>query len=88
MDSKLTFGTKVSVDAFKAMHNTTKLNKCTNPVKGTSFITDQVGNVIAKISKKFDPAKERMFVECTEEDTKNTFWLMSNVNNVNVEDTF
>lgn len=77
------FGKKLSVSAFKAMHKADKLDIVKNPNNGKLFVSAN-GSTVAAVSKNYDSAKDKEFVELIMEDTGETLWCLHNPSNTNV----
>ena len=82
------FGKKLSVAAFKALHNTDRLDIITNPKTSKLFIATAEGTTVAAVSKNYDKAEPKEFVELIMEDTGETIWCLHNPSNANVVESF
>ena len=78
----MTFGKKLSVSAFKEMHKTDKLDIVKNPKNNKLFVTAD-GNTIGAVSKNYDSAKDKEFVEIIGEDGA-IVWCLHNPSSTNV----
>lgn len=77
------FGKKLSVSAFKEMHKADKLDIVKNPNNDKLFVSAN-GTTVAAVSKNYDAAKDKEFVELIMEDTGVTLWCLHNPSNTNV----
>ena len=77
------FGKKLSISAFKAMHNATTLQVVKNPTNNKLFVVAD-GATVGAVSKNYDSTQPKEFVELIMEDTGETVWCLHNQNSVNV----
>ena len=80
------FGQKLSVSAFKEMHNADTLQVVKNPKTSKLFITAN-GTTVGAVSKNYDSTLDKEFVELIMEDTGETVWCLHNPSNDNVQET-
>lgn len=80
------FGKKLSVSAFKAMHNADTLQVVKNPNTSKLFITAN-GVTVGAVSKNYDASLDKEFVELIMEDTGETIWCLHNPSSDNVQET-
>ena len=82
----MTFGSKLTVAAFKAKHNVTTLQVVKNPTNDKLFVSGD-GKTLGAVSKNYDPKLDKEFVELILEDTGSTVWCLHNPSAVNVLET-
>jgi len=82
------FGKKLSVSAFKAMHSTDRLDIITNPKTSKLFIATAEGITVGAVSKNYNKAEPKEFVELIMEDTGETIWCLHNPSSANVVESF
>jgi pyrroline-5-carboxylate reductase len=81
------FGKKLSINAFKEMHNAEKIQIIRNPKTDKLFVSAN-GQTVASVSKNYDATNaDKEFVELIMEDTGETIWCLHNSSNANVEET-
>lgn len=81
------FGKKLSVDAFKAMHNATTMQVVKNPTNNKLFVTAD-GVTVGAVSKNYDKTQPKEFIELLIEEDGSIIWCLHNPSSVNVEETF
>ena len=79
------FGRKLSVEAFKAQFGDT-LQVVKNPENDKLFVTAD-GVTRAAVSKNYNAAQPKEFVELITEDTGETIWCLHNPSDTNVVET-
>ena len=78
------FGKSMSVSAFKAMHSATTLQVVKNPTNDKLFVVAD-GVTVGAVSKNYDAAKDKEFVQLLELDDKGaTVWCLHNPSTLNV----
>jgi hypothetical protein len=82
MESTCTFGSKMSVSAFKAKHNADRIDIVRNPKNSKLFVSAN-GVTIASVSKNYDSAKDKEFVELVLPDSS-ILWCLHNPSDTNV----
>ena len=81
------FGKKLSVAAFKALHNTERLDVITNPKTSKLFVATAEGSTVAAVSKNYKSSEPKEFVEMIMEDTGETIWCLRNPSSANVQES-
>ena len=79
------FGKKLSVEAFKAQYGS-PLQVVKNPKTEKLFVT-AAGVTVGAVSKNYDAAQPKEFVELITEDTGETIWCLHNPSDTNVVET-
>ena len=79
------FGSKMSIPAFKAMHNTDKLDIVKNPINNKFFMSAN-GKTIGAVSKNYDSTKDKEVVELIIGDGT-VIWCLHNPSSANVVET-
>ena len=77
------FGKKLSVNEFKAMHDTDTIKVVKNPKNDKLFITAN-GKTVGAVSKNYKSELDKEFVELIMEDTGDIIWCLHNPANDNV----
>ena len=83
------FGQKLSVEDFKQAIGVSTLQVIRNPKTDKLFVSAN-GQTVAAVSKNYDAAKPKEFVELKYDDVNGdpaTVWCLHNANTDNVEET-
>jgi hypothetical protein len=85
----LKFSDTLSVAKFKAINGISKLNLIKSPISGKRFFNSPDDSKIGgKVSEAIDMSQELFISTCTDETTGDSFNMLHNTSNANVEAEF